>query len=79
VVQAALGFAHEHLGTTRIDDVSASSTARSEDGVVVTVSTPRGPFALTVRAERVDATGLTCAAAGDGWFTAHRLASIEPV
>jgi (2Fe-2S) ferredoxin len=78
VVQAALGFAQEHVGTRGIDDVSARSAVRGERGVVVTVSTPQGRFAVTVRNERVDARGLTCAAAGDAWFVAHRLASIEP-
>ena len=33
------------------------------------MATPQGRFAVTVRNERVDAGGLTCAAAGDGCGT----------
>jgi hypothetical protein len=78
--QAALGFAHERLALPRSRDVSLIST-RAEDGSTVRarVSSPQGVFDVTVDRERVDASGLTCAAPGPSFFIAHRPVAIEPV
>ena len=78
--QAALGFAHEQLALPRCQDVSLVSTTPVDGGgVLVRISSPHGRFDVTVRRERVDAPGLTCAAPGPSWFLAHRPAAIEPV
>ena len=78
--QAALGFAHEQLALPRSRDVSLVST-RAGDGssVHARVSSPQGVFDVTVDRERVDASGLTCAAPGPSFFIAHRPVAIEPV
>lgn len=77
-VQAAVGFAQEQLGLTGDDDVSPTSIRQIDWGtVIVGVSTRRGAFEITVRRERVDATGLTCRAPGASWFVAHRLGSVD--
>ena len=78
--QAAIGFAHEHLDLTRSSDVSlVSSTAVDPATVVVRIRTVRGLFDVTVRRERVDAVGLTCAAPGPSWFVAHHPLGMESV
>jgi len=78
--QAAIGFAHEQLELPRCPDVSLVSTTTLDGTTVrVRVDTPRGQLDVTVTRERVDATGLTCAAPGPSWFVAHRPVAIEPV
>jgi (2Fe-2S) ferredoxin len=77
--QAALGFAHEQLELPRCRDVSLVSTTLDGTAVLVRVDSPRGRLDVTVERERVDATGLTCATPGPGWFVAHRPVAIEPV
>jgi hypothetical protein len=78
--QAALGFAHEQLALPRCRDVSlVSTTPLDGGGVLVRISSPHGVFDVTVNRDRVDASGLTCAAPGPSWFVAHRPAAIEPV
>jgi hypothetical protein len=78
--QAALGYAHQHLGLARLVDVAhVSSTAVDAATVRVRVNTPRGLFDVTVGRERVDAAGLTCARPGLSWFLAHHPRAIEPV
>ena len=78
--QAALGFAHQELALPRCRDVSLVSTKPVDGGsVLVRISSPHGQFDVTVDRERVDASGLTCAAPGPSWFLAHRPAAIEPV
>jgi (2Fe-2S) ferredoxin len=77
--QAAVGFVHEQLELPRSRDVSLVSTAVLDGATVrVRVGTPRGQMDVTVVRERVDATGLTCAAPGPSWFVAHRPVAIEP-
>lgn len=78
--QAALGFTHEHLALPRCRDVSLIST-KPVDGatVLVRVASPHGLLDVTVKRERVDASGLTCAASGPSWFVAHHPVAIEPV
>lgn len=71
--QAAMGFAHEHLGTTRVSDLSLVSTTTVDASTVqVLIDGPQERLAVTVRRERVDAAGLTCAAPGPSFFVAHR-------
>jgi hypothetical protein len=78
--QAALAFAHEQLELPRCGDVSLVSTATIDGGTVrVRIDSPRGQRDVTVRRDRVDAIGLTCAAPGPSWFVAHRPVAIEPV
>ncbi len=78
--QAAIGFAHEQLSLPRSRDVSLVSTTPVDGGtVLVRVGTPHGVHKVTVRRERVDAAGLTCATPGPSWFVAHRPVAIEPV
>ena len=62
--QAAIGFAHERLELPRCRDVSLVSTTTLDGATVrVRVDSPRGQLDVTVKRERVDATGLTCAVA----------------
>jgi (2Fe-2S) ferredoxin len=78
--QAALGFTHEQLARPRMRDVSLVSTTPVDGATVrVRVAGPDGLLDVTVRRERVDATGLTCAAPGPSWFVAHHPVAIEPV
>ncbi len=78
--QAAIGFTHEHLALPRGRDVSLVSTLTVDRAtVLVRVRSPQLLLDVTVRRERVDAPGLTCAAPGPSWFVAHRLVAIEPV
>jgi (2Fe-2S) ferredoxin len=78
--QAAIGFTHEQLALPGHRDVSLVSTT-SVDGatVLVRVASPRGLFDVTVKRQRVDASGLTCGAPGPNWFVAHQPTAIEPV
>ena len=79
-VQAAFGFAHEQLTLPRGRDISLVSTKPADGGaVLVRIGSPHGVFDVTVDRERVDASGLTCAAPGPSWFVAHRPVAIEPV
>jgi hypothetical protein len=78
--QAAIGFAHEQLELPRCRDVSLVSTTTVDSTTVrVRVDSPGGQLDVTVTWERVDASGLTCAAPGPSWFVAHRPVAIEPV
>jgi len=78
--QAALAFAHEQLALPRSRDVSLVSTTTLDGTTVrVRVDSRHGQRDVTVTRERVDATGLTCAAPGPGSFVAHRPVAIEPV
>jgi hypothetical protein len=78
--QAAVGFAHEQLELRRCRDVSLVSTTTLDGTTVrVRVDSARGQLDVTVKRERVDATGLTCAVPGPSWFVAHRPVAIEPV
>lgn len=78
--QAAIGFTHEHLMLPRRCDVSlVSTTPVDASTVLVRVNSPRGRLDVTVKRERVDAVGLTCASPGPNWFFAHHPVSIEPV
>jgi (2Fe-2S) ferredoxin len=78
--QAAIGFAHGHLELPRCRDISLVSTTPIDGGtVLVRVGSPHGLFDVTVKRERVDATGLTCAKPGPSWFVAHHPVAIEPV
>jgi hypothetical protein len=78
--QAAIGFTHEQLALARARDVSLVSTTPVDGSTVrVRVRSPGGRLDVTVRRDRVDATGLTCAAPGASWFVAHRPVAIEPV
>ncbi len=78
--QSAIGFAHEHLAVPRCRDISlVSTTSVDSNTVLVRVSSPIGLLDVTVKRERVDAAGLTCAAPGPNWFVAHRPEAIEPV
>jgi hypothetical protein len=80
VAQAAIAFAHEQLGLPRVRDVSlVSTTALDVAAWAVRVDSPQGRFDVTVTRDRVDATGLTCAAPGPSWFAAHRPVAIKPV
>jgi hypothetical protein len=80
VAQAALGFAHEQLALPRCRDVALVSTTPLEGGgVLVRISSPHGAFDVTVDRDRVDASGLTCAASGPSWYVAHRPVAIAPV
>jgi hypothetical protein len=79
VAQAAIAFAHEHLELPRARDVKlVSTTAIDRTTVRVRLDTPRGGQDVTVRRERVDASGLTCASPGPSWFVAHRPVAVEP-
>ena len=70
--QAALGFAHEQLALPRGRDLSLVSTTPIDGGrAVVQIRTPDGVVDVTVRRERIDASGLTCASPGPSWFIAH--------
>lgn len=71
--QAALGFAHEHLGLQRVDDLEVVRTAAG----AVLIESPRGRLEVSVRRQRVDAAGLTCAAPGASFYVAHRPAAVE--
>jgi hypothetical protein len=78
--QAAIGYAHERLALPRSRDISLVSTIPIDGGtVVVRINSPRGLRDVTVKRERVDATGLTCGAPGPSWFVAHHPIAIEPV
>jgi hypothetical protein len=78
--QAAIGFVHEQLELRGCRDISLVSTTTLDATTVrVRVDSPRGQLDVTVTRERVDATGLTCAAPGPSWFVAHRPVAIEPV
>ena len=77
--QAALGFAHEHLATRRVRDLSlVSANAVDQATVIVRLAGPEGRFDVTVERTRVDAAGLTCAAPGPSLFVAHRPTGIAP-
>jgi hypothetical protein len=77
--QAAVAFAHEQLALPRSRDVSLVSTTPLDGGTVrVRIDAPGGQRDVTVRRDRVDAVGLTCAAPGPSWFVAHRPVAIEP-
>jgi (2Fe-2S) ferredoxin len=77
--QAALGFAHEQLGTRRSGDLSlVSATTVDQTTVIVRIAGPEGHFDVTVERARVDAAGLTCAAPGPSLFVAHRPVTIAP-
>jgi hypothetical protein len=78
--QAALGFAHQQLSLPRCEDLSLLSTEAAADGgsVLVRIGSPHGRFDVTVSRQRVDASGLTCAAPGPSWFIAHRPITIAP-
>ena len=78
--QAAIGFAHEHLALPRCRDIALVSVHPLDAGtVIVRLDSPHGLLDVTVRRERVDAVGLTCAVPAASWFVAHRPVSIEPV
>jgi hypothetical protein len=78
--QAAIGFAQQQLEWPRCRDVSLVSTTMLDDATVrVRVDSPDGQLDVTVTRERVDATGLTCAAPGPSWFVAHRAVGLELV
>lgn len=76
--QAAIGYAHEHLALPRCRDISLVSTTPVDGAtVLVRISSPHGLLDVTVKRQRVDATGLTCAAPGPSWFIAHHPIAIE--
>ena len=78
--QAAIGFAHEQLGLPRCHDISLGSVTPVDGStMLVRIGTPHGVHEVTVKRERVNAAGLTCAAPGPSWFVAHRPVAIEQV
>ena len=70
--QAALAFAYEHLALRRRGALRVVATSTVAEGRSrVELDGPHGRIVVTVRAERVDTDGLTCAAPGPGWYLAH--------
>jgi hypothetical protein len=78
--QAALAFGYEHLALRERSALRVVSTSPIEDGVaVVRLAGPRGLLDVTVRVERVEAAGLTCADPGPNAFLSYRPVSVAPV
>jgi hypothetical protein len=76
--QAALAYVYEQLALRRASDVSVVGSSPVSDGAAtVVLSTPHGSVQVSLRVERVAATGLTCAAPGAGWFLRYRPTSLE--
>ncbi len=73
VAQAALAFTYEQLALRRAGDLRVLSAPAPAEGVsVVRLATPSGEVDVTVRVERTDVTGLTCANPRPGYFSAYR-------
>jgi hypothetical protein len=78
--QAALAFAHEHLALRRRRDLQVVSVGPIRVGVaVVRLRGPHGELDVTVRVEKVAATGLTCHNPRPNQYLAYRPVSIVPV
>jgi hypothetical protein len=78
--QAALAFAYDHLALRHVDDLRVTRTGAVRDGIgVVELAGPHGRLEVTVRAERVAATGLTCGNPGPNAYLAYRPVSVTAV
>jgi hypothetical protein len=78
--QAALAFAHEHLAVRRRRDLAVEAAGAVVDGVaVVRLRGPHGELEVTVRVERVAASGLTCHNPGANEYLRYRPTGIVPV
>ena len=78
--QAALAFAYEHLAVRRRSALRVVSTSEIVGGATtVRLQGPHGLLDVTVRVDRVAATGLTCANPGPSQYLSYRPVSIVPV
>jgi hypothetical protein len=78
--QAALAYTYEQLALRHASDVRVLDHSAVADGAAtVTLATPHGTVRVSVRVERVTATGLTCAAPGPGWYLRYRPTGLELV
>ena len=78
--QAALAFGYEHLALRRRDALSVLSTSPVRDGVAhVRLQGPHGRLEVTVRVQRVEADGLTCANPGPNAYFGYHPVRIDPV
>jgi hypothetical protein len=78
--QAALAFAHEHLAVRRRRDLCVEAATPIVDGVsVVRLRGPHGALEVTVRVEKVAASGLTCHNPRPNQYLAYRPVTIAPI
>jgi hypothetical protein len=78
--QAALAFAYEHLALRERSALRLLSASDVVDGVAtVRLDGRHGRFDVTVRVERVDAIGLTCANPRPNAYLSYRPVAIAPV
>lgn len=78
VSQAAVAHVHEQLGLRRRQDLQVvSATAVVDGSAVVHLNSPHGPLRVTVRVDRKNVTGLTCANRGPGSYFSYRPILIE--
>jgi hypothetical protein len=77
--QAALAFAYEHLALRERAALRVRATSPVADDVAtVGIDGPHGPVEVTVRVERVDADGLTCANPAPNAYLRYRPVAITP-
>lgn len=78
--QAALAFAYEHLALRARSALRLLSASDVVDGIAtVRLGGRHGRFDVTVRVERVDAVGLTCANPRPNAYLSYRPLAIVPV
>ena len=78
VAQAALAYGYQRLAVRDRGALAVESVGPVDHGAAaVLLRTPHGPMVVTVRVERVVATGLTCADDRPGHFTRYRPMSIS--
>lgn len=77
--QAALAYAHEHLGLRRRADLAVLDSDSQHGTVTVRLGTPAGEVTVVVAVERHDAVGLTCANPRPGQYLSYRPVSLRAV
>ncbi|MGI8677428.1 MAG: sucrase ferredoxin [Jatrophihabitans sp.] len=78
--QAALAFAHEHLALRRRKDLRVVGTGPVIDGAcLVRLRGPYGELEVTVRVERIAATGLTCSDPRPSTYLSYRPTLVQPI
>jgi hypothetical protein len=78
--QAALAFAYEHLALRRRDTLRVESASATIDGLsTVRIRGPHGPLDVTVRVDRIAATGLTCSNPRPNLYLSYRPVTVVPV
>lgn len=77
--QAALAFAHTHLGIEQVGAIRVRSMRQSDDEAVVGLSTPHGDVTVTVEIERSVPHHLTCYAERPSAAFVYRPVTLTPV